>query len=66
MAGYFPVVSELVMWMLMALAYIIFICWPISWFASKETTSKAMKIGTLYVLPPIAVLTTWAGAATML
>lgn len=66
MGQYIPVVSEFIMWLLMAMAYIMLICWPISWFASKETTGKAMKIGTLYVLPPIAILVTWFGAATMI
>ena len=65
MAGYVPIASELIIWIGMVIVYIIFIWWPISWFASEETSSKAMKIGTLYVLPPIAVLITWAGVATM-
>ena len=66
MAGYVPIVSELFIWIVMSIVYIMFICWPISWFASEETTSQAIKIGTLYVLPPIAVLTTWFGVATMI
>ena len=66
MAGYVPIVSELLIWIGMVIVYMICIWWPISWFTNEETSNKAMKIGTLYVLPPIAVLTTWAGVATMI